>query len=112
MVEVPKLLSFHPQLEVEGIPGNLLEDPGNPIIFNPYHISYSMAALVGLVLALIVGLVCFRKRCVKCPPSRNTDLPLHLDKKSQVRSSIRDSAQRPAAAQWSALDDNVTFSFC
>ena len=105
MAEVPKLLSFHPQLEVEGIPGNLLEDPGNPIIFNPYHISYGMVALaVGLGLALITGLVCLRKRCAKCQPSRNTDPPSRLDKRGQARSPIWD-------AQWSALDDNVTFSF-
>ena len=105
MAEVPKLLSFHPQLEVEGIPGNLLEDPGNPIFFNPYHLSYGMVALaVGLGLALIIGLVCLRKRCAKCQPSRNTDPPSRLDKRGQARSPNRD-------AQWSALDDNVTFSF-
>ena len=79
-VEVPALLTFHPQLEVQGIPHDVLSDPGYYHVYNPHHVIYGLSALTcGVVLAIVVSIICIWKRCAG-KPSKTTARPSPSDR--------------------------------
>ena len=108
-VEVPKLLTFHPQLEVQGIPHDILSDLGIYPVYNPHHVTYGLSALMcGVILVRIISVICVWKKCTR-RPSKNTARLSSSDR--SPRRSKSDSKVRTHSAKWSANNDKVTFSF-
>ena len=87
-VEVPKLLTFHPQLEVQGIPHDILSDPGIYPVYNPHHVTYGLSALLcGVILVMIISVICVWMKCAR-KPSKYTRDATHVWGKNRKTENI------------------------